>query len=195
MADLLSRLRPPRGARASCKKRLGRGIGSGLGKTCGHGEKGDTARGAAPRPGFEGGQMPLFRRVPKRGFVSPNGIKFNVVNLGALTRFAAGATVDPDVLRAARLVRRPGPVKILAQGKLDRALTVKAHAFSSPPSRRSPPRGAPSSASGRSALRRSRRRTRRRARRRTRRRTRCPRGRPSGRSRASALRAGVATRG
>jgi large subunit ribosomal protein L15 len=131
MADLLSRLRPPRGARASCKKRLGRGIGSGLGKTCGHGEKGDTARGAAPRPGFEGGQMPLFRRVPKRGFVSPNGIKFNVVNLGALTRFAAGATVDPDVLRAARLVRRPGPVKILAQGKLDRALTVKAHAFSS----------------------------------------------------------------
>jgi len=130
MADLLSRLRPPRGARASSKKRPGRGIGSGLGKTCGRGEKGDKARGASTRPGFEGGQMPLFRRVPKRGFFSPNGVRFNVVNLGSLTRFAAGATVDPEALRAARLVRRPGPVKILAQGKLDRALTVKAHAFS-----------------------------------------------------------------
>ena len=130
MADLLSRLAPPRGARASGKKRLGRGPGSGLGATCRRGDKGDTARGAAPRAGFEGGQMPLYRRLPKRGFVSPRCIHYNVVNLASLARFPAGAAVDPDALRAARLVRRPGPIKILAQGEIDRPLTVKAHAFS-----------------------------------------------------------------
>ncbi|NMC70872.1 MAG: 50S ribosomal protein L15 [Myxococcales bacterium] len=130
MADLLSRLRPPAGARASGPKRRGRGIGSGLGKTCGRGTKGDRARGPSPRAGFEGGQMPLYRRSPKRGFHAPRGIRYNVVNLRDLARFDAGATVDPDALRAARLVRRAGPVKILGRGTLDRALTVKAHAFS-----------------------------------------------------------------
>ncbi|MBI5499709.1 MAG: 50S ribosomal protein L15 [Deltaproteobacteria bacterium] len=130
MSDLLSRLAPPRGSRASSKKRLGRGPGSGLGATCGKGDKGDTARGAAPRAGFEGGQMPLYRRLPKRGFVPPRGVRYNVVNLTALTRFAAGSAVDPEALRAARIVRRSGPIKILAQGEIDRALTVKAHAFS-----------------------------------------------------------------
>jgi large subunit ribosomal protein L15 len=74
--------------------------------------------------------MPLYRRSPKRGFHAPRGIRYNVVNLGDLARFDAGATVDPDALRAARLVRRAGPVKILGRGTLDRALTVKAHAFS-----------------------------------------------------------------
>jgi large subunit ribosomal protein L15 len=130
MADLLSRLRPPTGSRASNKKRVGRGPGSGLGATCGHGDKGDTARGASTRAGFEGGQMPLYRRVPKRGFIPRRPVRYNVVNLRDLARFTAGATVDPDTLRAARLVRRRGPVKILAVGELDRALTVKAHAFS-----------------------------------------------------------------
>jgi large subunit ribosomal protein L15 len=130
MADILSRLAPPKGARAISKKRPGRGPGSGLGTTGGRGQKGDRARGGSPRAGFEGGQMPLYRRVPKRGFVSPRGIHYNVVNLGDLARFAAGSTVDPEALRAARLVRRRGPVKVLGQGKLDRALTVKAHAFS-----------------------------------------------------------------
>ena len=130
MADVLSRLRPPTGARASGPKRLGRGIGSGLGKTCGRGVKGDRARGQSPRAGFEGGQMPLYRRSPKRGFNAPRNIRYNVVNLRELARFDAGATVDPEALRAARLVRRAGPVKILGRGTLDRALTVKAHAFS-----------------------------------------------------------------
>jgi large subunit ribosomal protein L15 len=130
MADLLSKLSPVPGARASCKKRVGRGPGSGLGATCGRGDKGDTARGASTRAGFEGGQMPLYRRVPKRGFFSPNGVEYNVVNLRDLGRFPAGAVVDPDTLRAARLVRRAGPVKILGVGELDRALTVKAHRFS-----------------------------------------------------------------
>jgi large subunit ribosomal protein L15 len=109
---------------------VGRGPGSGLGATCGRGDKGDTARGASTRAGFEGGQMPLYRRVPKRGFFSPNGVSYNVVNLRDLARFPAGSTVDPDALRAARLVRRAGPVKILGVGELDRALTVKAHRFS-----------------------------------------------------------------
>jgi len=130
MADRLSRLRPPAGSRASGRKRRGRGIGSGLGKTCGRGTKGDRARGASPRIGFEGGQMPLHRRSPKRGFRAPRTIRYNIVHLRDLARFDAGATVDPDVLRVARLVRRSGPVKILARGTLDRALTVKAHAFS-----------------------------------------------------------------
>lgn len=130
MADVLSGLRPPRGARASARLRLGRGPGSGLGKTCGRGVKGDRARGGSPRAGFEGGQMPLGRRVPKRGFRPPRPVGYNVVNLRDLCRFPAGGTVDPDVLRQARLVRRPGPVKILANGRLDRALVVRAHAFS-----------------------------------------------------------------
>jgi large subunit ribosomal protein L15 len=130
MSDLLSRLAPPPGARSK-PRRVGRGVGSGLGKTCGRGEKGDRARGGSPRRGFEGGQMPLFRRVPKRGFNPPNPVVHNVVNLKDLVRcFEAGAVVDADALRAARLVRRRGPVKILAVGEVDRPLTVRVDAAS-----------------------------------------------------------------
>ena len=129
MTDWLSRLRPPAGSR-TVRRRVGRGLGSGLGKTCGRGQKGDRARGGSPRPGFEGGQMPLQRRIPKRGFRPLRSSEFQVVNLRDLVRFPAGTVVDPEALRAARIVRRPGPVKILAKGEIDRALTVKAHAFS-----------------------------------------------------------------
>lgn len=129
MSDVLSRLGPPGGSRGRAK-RVGRGRGSGVGKRCGRGQKGDRARGSSPRPGFEGGQMPLQRRLPKRGFTPLRSTEYQVVNLRDLARFDAGAVVDPDILRAARLVRRRGPVKILATGEIDRPLTVRAHAFS-----------------------------------------------------------------
>ncbi len=129
MSDVLGTLRPPPGSRTA-RKRVGRGRGSGLGKTCGRGQKGQGARGQGPRTGFEGGQIPLQRRLPKRGFTPPRHVRWQIVNLRDLGRFQAGALIDPDVLRAARLVRRSGPVKILGHGVLDRALTVKAHGFS-----------------------------------------------------------------
>lgn len=133
MADLLSRLRPPRGARASSKKRPGRGIGSGLGKTCGRGEKGDKARGASTRPGFEGGQMPLFRRIARRGFSNmPFKKEFQVVNVSDLNRFADGDAVTPATLAAKGLARKRGvPVKILGQGELAKRLVVEGVTVSS----------------------------------------------------------------
>jgi large subunit ribosomal protein L15 len=115
------------------KKRVGRGQGSGLGKTAGRGGKGQKARSGNMRfEGFEGGQSPLQRRLPKFGFVSPNRIEYAIVNLGELEgRFAAGATVDEAALRAAGLVKGQWPgIKILATGKLTHKLTVKAHHFS-----------------------------------------------------------------
>jgi len=127
----LSSLHPAPGARKP-RKRVGRGPGSGLGKTAGRGHKGRKSRsgGNSPR-GYEGGQMPLLRRLPKRGFKNPFRREFAVVNLAALARFEAGAVVDPDALAAAGLARRGGgPVKILGRGELDRKLVVKAHAFS-----------------------------------------------------------------
>jgi len=130
----LSTLAPARGATKK-RKRVGRGPGSGHGKTSGKGHKGRGARsGGNTPPGYEGGQMPLQRRLPKRGFRNPFREEFNIVNLGQLEdRFEAGSVVDPDRLHAAGLVRRNGlGVKVLADGQLTKALTIKAHKFSGP---------------------------------------------------------------
>ncbi|MCL6481931.1 MAG: 50S ribosomal protein L15 [Firmicutes bacterium] len=127
----LYQLRPPRGSRRR-KVRVGRGIGSKLGKTAGRGNKGQKSRtGYSRRRGFEGGQMPLHRRLPKRGFNNPFGTDFAVVNVGLLHVFAANETVTPEALRARGLVRRSRlPVKILGAGELNTPLLVRAHAFS-----------------------------------------------------------------
>jgi len=126
----LSNLRPAKGARKA-RKRIGRGPGSGTGKTSGKGHKGKGARsGGNTPPGYEGGQMPLQRRLPKRGFKPIARTTYAIVNVGRLAAFDAGTEVGPDQLRARGLVRRRGDVKILGEGALDRALTVQAHAFS-----------------------------------------------------------------
>src|SRR5512143_238288 len=127
----LSDLKPAPGSRSS-RKRLGRGPGSGLGKTSGRGHKGRGARsGGNTHPRFEGGQMPLQRRLPKRGFHNPFREVFSIVNLAKLeAAFESGAVVDPETLAARGLVRRNQKVKVLGQGTLSKALTVKAHAFS-----------------------------------------------------------------
>ncbi len=127
----LSNLRPPRGSRHR-KVRVGRGMGSKLGKTAGKGNKGQKSRkGYSRRPGFEGGQMPLHRRLPKRGFHNPFGRNFEVLNVQSLNHFAAGETVTPDALCSRGLVGGDRePVKILGNGDLKVALTVRAHAFS-----------------------------------------------------------------
>src|SRR5271155_1334709 len=127
----LSNLKPPRGSRHR-KVRVGRGMGSKLGKTAGAGNKGQQSRrGYSRRAGFEGGQMPLHRRLPKRGFSSPFPKEFAVVNVESLNVFAAGDTVTPEALAGLGIVRamRSG-VKILGDGELKVALTVQAHAFS-----------------------------------------------------------------
>jgi len=131
MAYNLSNLKPPRGSRHR-KVRVGRGIGSKLPKTAGRGNKGQKSRsGFATRPGFEGGQMPLHRRIPKRGFHNPASREFSVVNVGSLSAFSAGETVTPDLLRSRGLIRKAtGEVKVLGEGELKIALTVQAHAFS-----------------------------------------------------------------
>jgi len=131
MQPTLSNLKPPRGSRHR-KVRVGRGMGSKLGKTSGAGNKGQQSRrGYSRRPGFEGGQMPLHRRLPKRGFSSPFPKSYAVVNVESLNAFAAGETVTPELLAGRRIVRalREG-VKILGNGELKIALTVQAHAFS-----------------------------------------------------------------
>ena len=124
----LSDLKPPKGAKHT-KKRVGRGEGSGSGVTSGRGHKGQKSRsGDHHKRGFEGGQMPLQRRVPKRGFFNPFRVEYAVVNLDTLTdRFAAGTEVTPELLRKRRLVRSNAKlVKILARGDIETALTVKA---------------------------------------------------------------------
>lgn len=129
-AATLSTLRPPRGSRKR-KVRVGRGIGSKLGKTSGSGNKGQKSRrGYSRRRGFEGGQMPLHRRIPKRGFHNPFGSSFAVINLEELNVFPAGETVTPDLLRAHGFVRTADPVKILGDGELKTKLIIHAHAFS-----------------------------------------------------------------
>jgi large subunit ribosomal protein L15 len=131
MEPTLSNLKPPRGSRHR-KVRVGRGMGSKLGKTSGAGNKGQQSRrGYSRRAGFEGGQMPLHRRLPKRGFSSPFPKAFAVVNVESLNAFAAGDTVTPEMLAGRGIVRamRDG-VKILGDGDLKIALTVRAHAFS-----------------------------------------------------------------
>jgi large subunit ribosomal protein L15 len=126
----LETLRPPRGSRKR-KVRVGRGIGSKLGKTSGSGNKGQKSRrGYSRRRGFEGGQMPLHRRIPKRGFRNPFGSSFAVVNLEELNVFPAGETVTPDLLRAHGFVRTQQQVKVLGDGELTTKLAIHAHAFS-----------------------------------------------------------------
>ncbi len=128
----LSDLKPPKGAKHS-KKRIGRGQGSGNGKTAGRGHKGAKPRsGFKFKRGFEGGQMPLHRRVPKRGFHNPFRIEYEIVNLDTLaTRFEAGTVVTPDLLRERGLVARGSrPVKVLGRGEVDKALTIRVHKFS-----------------------------------------------------------------
>ena len=128
----LNNLRPPRGMKHP-KKRIGRGQGSGNGKTAGRGHKGAKSRsGFKFKRGFEGGQMPLHRRVPKRGFHNPFRVAYEVVNLDTLTeKFDAGTVVTPDLLREHGLVPRgTGLVKVLARGDMGKALTVRAHKFS-----------------------------------------------------------------
>ena len=131
MEPTLSNLKPPRGSRHR-KVRVGRGMGSKLGKTAGAGNKGQQSRrGYSRRPGFEGGQMPLHRRLPKRGFSSPFPKTFAVVNVESLNTFSAGETVTPDELSVRGMIRKGrGAVKVLGNGDLKVALTVHAHAFS-----------------------------------------------------------------
>ena len=128
----LSKLRPPKGAKQS-PKRVGRGQGSGLGKTAGRGAKGAKSRSGFKRKrGFEGGQMPLHRRMPKRGFFNAFRTDYAVVNLDTLAaRFEAGTVVTPELLHAEGIVSGADRLlKVLARGDLDRALTVRAHKFS-----------------------------------------------------------------
>ncbi len=130
MADTLSKLAKPQGATKK-KTRRGRGVGSGLGKTAGRGQKGQFARADAFKPHFEGGQTPLQRRLPKRGFTNPFPAKTAAVNVGSLEVFAAGAKVDEKALRDHGLVKgRCDRIKILGDGELSKAMTVSAHSFS-----------------------------------------------------------------
>lgn len=126
----LETLRPPRGSRHR-KVRVGRGIGSKLGRTSGSGNKGQKSRrGYSRRRGFEGGQMPLHRRIPKRGFNNPFASSFAVINLEELNVFPAGETVTPDLLRAHGFVRTRQQIKVLGDGELKCKLVIHAHAFS-----------------------------------------------------------------
>jgi large subunit ribosomal protein L15 len=128
----LNNLRPPRGAKHP-RKRVGRGPGSGHGKTASRGTKGAKSRsGFRFKRGFEGGQMPLHRRVPKRGFTNIFRVEYAVVNLDTLAEaFEAGTAVTPELLRERGLVRQAtAPVKVLGRGEISKALTVRAHKFS-----------------------------------------------------------------
>ena len=128
----LNDLHPVKGSTHKAK-RLGQGIGSGTGKTSGKGHKGDKARtGGGVKPGFEGGQMPITRRTPKRGFNNARFAKiFQPVNLKTLDKkFDAGAEVDTEAMLKAKVIRKNLPVKILAEGELSKALKIKAAAFS-----------------------------------------------------------------
>ena len=127
----LSELRPAEGSKHSDNFRRGRGHGSGNGKTAGKGHKGQKARSGAPRPGFEGGQMPLYRRLPKRGFTNRNSKEIVGINVDALNRFEDGAEVSIVTLVQAGVVPNPKDgVKILGNGELTKKLNVKATAFS-----------------------------------------------------------------
>jgi large subunit ribosomal protein L15 len=126
----LSTLRPAPGSRRT-RKRVGRGPGSGLGKTAGRGHKGHKARtGGSTNPGFEGGQMPMYRRLPKRGFTNPFKVTYQVVNLRQLGK-VQGTEVSPETLHAAGLIAEPDrPVKLLGMGEVERAYTVRGLAVS-----------------------------------------------------------------
>jgi large subunit ribosomal protein L15 len=128
----LHELKPAVGSRQE-PKRKGRGIGSGNGKTAGKGTKGQNARsGGGVRLGFEGGQTPLFRRLPKRGFTNINRKEYAIVNLDTLNRFEDGTEVTPELLIESGVVKNEkAGIKILAKGNVEKKLTVKAHKFSS----------------------------------------------------------------
>ena len=127
----LSNLRPAEGSVKSDNFRRGRGHGSGNGKTAGKGHKGQKARSGAPRLGFEGGQMPLYRRIPKRGFKNRNRLEVVAINISALEKFDNGADVTVDTLIESGIVKNPKDgVKILGNGELTKKLNVKANAFS-----------------------------------------------------------------
>jgi len=127
----LSNLQPAEGSKHSDNFRRGRGHGSGNGKTAGKGHKGQKARSGAPRIGFEGGQMPLYRRIPKRGFLNRNTKDIVAINISALEKFEDGATVDIAALVEAGVIKNPKDgVKILGNGELTKKLTVQANAFS-----------------------------------------------------------------
>ena len=128
----LHTLAPNEGATKE-RKRLGRGVGSGTGKTSGKGHKGQNARsGGGVRPGFEGGQLPLFRRLPKRGFSNaPFKVRYATINLSDLNRFEDGALVTPEILKEIGLVKNQlDGIKVLGNGTLEKKLVVKAHKFS-----------------------------------------------------------------
>ena len=127
----LSNLRLAEGSVKSDNFRRGRGHGSGNGKTAGKGHKGQKARSGAPRLGFEGGQMPLYRRIPKRGFKNRNRLEIVAINISALEKFDNGADVTVDTLIESGIVKNPKDgVKILGNGELTKKLNVKANAFS-----------------------------------------------------------------
>ncbi len=127
----LSNLQPAEGSKHSDNFRRGRGHGSGNGKTAGKGHKGQKARSGAPRIGFEGGQMPLYRRIPKRGFKNRNTKEIVTINISALDCFENDSVVDVNALLEAGIVKNPRDgVKILGNGELTKKLTVKADAFS-----------------------------------------------------------------
>ena len=127
----LSNLRPAEGSKQSDNFRRGRGHGSGNGKTAGKGHKGQKARSGAPRPGFEGGQMPLYRRLPQRGFKNRNTKEIVSINVSALERFENETVVDVNALIEAGIVKNPRDgVKILGNGELTKKLTVKVDAYS-----------------------------------------------------------------
>ncbi len=127
----LSNLRPAEGSKHSDNFRRGRGHGSGNGKTAGKGHKGQKARSGAPRIGFEGGQMPLYRRLPKRGFLNRNTKEIVAINISALEVFENGADVTIDALIETGIIRNPKDgVKILGNGEFTKKLNVKANAFS-----------------------------------------------------------------
>ncbi|SMO79593.1 50S ribosomal protein L15 [Melghirimyces algeriensis] len=127
----LHELKPSAGSRKE-RKRVGRGIAAGQGKTAGRGHKGQKARsGGGVRPGFEGGQNPIYRRLPKRGFTNPNRKEYAVVNMDTLNRFEEGAVVTPELLKEAGVVKNlKDGLKVLGNGELKVKLTVKAHKFS-----------------------------------------------------------------
>ena len=127
----LSNLKPAAGSKHSNNFRKGRGHGSGNGKTAGKGHKGQKARSGAPRPGFEGGQMPLYRRLPKRGFTNPNSKTIVGINVSVLERFDNEAVLTVETLIESGVIKNPRDgVKILGNGELTKKLTVKVNAFS-----------------------------------------------------------------
>lgn len=127
----LSNLQPAEGSKHSNNFRRGRGHGSGNGKTAGKGHKGQKARSGGTRLGFEGGQMPLYRRIPKRGFTNRNTLRIETINLDVLERFNEGTEVTVELLKETGIIKNPRDgVKILGNGDLTKKLTVKVNAFS-----------------------------------------------------------------